>query len=161
MHEPPSRPACRRRRNGIINLEALRRSIAVDKKAMRRAPPAQESASLIAHLSNCPIADLAQDEENSALEFLQQDGNGNFVYNFALARVRLTGKTAGAKATSVRVFFRLFQAQTANSSFNEATTYRLGSDGVLNGHKIPLLGIQNDGSGNQNTRQFLALPRRG
>jgi DNA invertase Pin-like site-specific DNA recombinase len=48
MHEPPSRPACRRSRNGIINLEALRRSIAVDKKARRRAPPAQESVSLIA-----------------------------------------------------------------------------------------------------------------
>jgi hypothetical protein len=44
MHEPPSRPACRRSGNGIINLEALRRSIAVDKKARRRAPPARKRA---------------------------------------------------------------------------------------------------------------------
>jgi hypothetical protein len=101
------------------------------------------------------FADLAQDEENSALEFLQQDGDGNFVYNFAVARVRLIGKTPGAKATSVRVFFRLFQAQTTNSSFNEGTTYRLASDGVLNGHKISLLGIQNDGSGNP---EYVTIP---
>jgi hypothetical protein len=35
---------------------------------------------------------LSQDEDASALEFLQQDSSGNFVFNFAVARVRLTGK---------------------------------------------------------------------
>ena len=87
---------------------------------------------------------VSQDEDASALEFLQRDSNGNFVFNFAVARVRLVGKTAGAQATNVRVFFRLFQAQTTASNFDPSTTYRLASDGVLNGHKIPLLGIQSN-----------------
>jgi hypothetical protein len=85
---------------------------------------------------------LATDEDSSALEFLQQDSSGNYVFNFAVARVRLLGKTAGAQAASVRAFFRLFQAQTTNSSYDQTTTYRQASDGAVNGHKIPLLGIQ-------------------
>ena len=98
---------------------------------------------------------LAQDEEGSALEFLQQDAAGNFAFNFAVARVRLIGKTAGAQATNARVFFRLFQAQSTGTSFNEATTYRLASDGVFNGHKIPLLGIINDAGG---TPEYVTVP---
>jgi hypothetical protein len=101
------------------------------------------------------FADLAQDEEAAALEFLQQDSSGRFVFNFAVARVRLIGATAGAQASNVRVFFRLFQAQTTNTSFDEASTYRFASDGVLNGHKIPLLGVQNDGSG---TLEYVTIP---
>jgi hypothetical protein len=98
---------------------------------------------------------LSQDEGASALEFLQQDSAGNFVFNFAVARVRLRGKTAGAQAASVRVFFRLLQAQSTATSFNEATAYRVASDGVLNGHKIPLLGVQNDSSG---TPEYVTVP---
>ena len=90
---------------------------------------------------------LSQDEETSALEFLPQDNAGNFVFNFAIARVRLLGNTPGAQAKKVRAFFRLFQAQTTASNFNPTTTYRLHSDGVLNGVKVPLLGIQNDANG--------------
>ena len=101
------------------------------------------------------FAALSQDEDASALEFLQQDSAGNFVFNFAVARVRLLGKTAGAQATSVRVFFRLLQAQSTSTSFSEATAYRLASDGVLNGHKIPLLGVQNDSSGNP---EYVTIP---
>jgi hypothetical protein len=85
---------------------------------------------------------LPQDEDSSALEFQQQDSNGNFVFNFALARVRLLAQ-APATARTVRVFFRLFQAQNTASNFDEATTYRFASDGVAFGHKIPLLGVQN------------------
>ncbi|HLH61479.1 MAG TPA: hypothetical protein VKV20_07320 [Ktedonobacteraceae bacterium] len=98
---------------------------------------------------------LTQDEDASALEFLQQDNQGNFVFNFAVARVRLKGKTPGAKAQAVRVFFRLFQAQSTVSNFNEQTTYRFASDGTLNGHKIPLLGVQNDQHG---TPEYVTIP---
>jgi hypothetical protein len=98
---------------------------------------------------------LSQDEDASALEFLQQDSAGRSVFNFAVARVRLKGNTPAAQATNARVFFRLFQAQTAATSFNESTTYRRFSDGVLNGHKIPLLGVQNDSSGNP---EYVTVP---
>ena len=101
------------------------------------------------------FAALSQDEDASALEFLQQDAAGNVVYNFAVARVRLLGNTAGAQATSVRVFFRLLQAQSTSTRFNEATAYRFASDGVLNGHRIPLLGVQNDSGGNP---EYVTVP---
>ena len=97
---------------------------------------------------------LDQDEEASALEFLAQDDDDNFVFNFAVARVRLLGKTPGAQATNVRVFFRLFQAQSTVSDFNPGTTYRNASDGMLNGHRIPLLGVQDNGNG----PEYVTLP---
>jgi hypothetical protein len=99
---------------------------------------------------------LSQDEDPSALEFLQQDSSGNFVFNFALARVRLVGKTPGAVAKKVRVFFRLFQAQSTVSNFDTATTYRFSSDGQLNGVTVPLLGVQN---GEYVTVPCFATPR--
>jgi hypothetical protein len=98
---------------------------------------------------------LSQDEDASSLEFQQQDNNGNFVYNFAIARVRLLGKTPGAQAQKVRVFFRLFQAQTASSDFNTGTTYRYNSDGLSYGVTVPLMGIQNDESGNP---EYVTIP---
>ena len=98
---------------------------------------------------------LSQDEEASSLEFLPQDNAGNFVFNFAVARVRLLGNTPGAQAKKVRVFFRLFQAQTTASNFNPDTTYRYHSDGVLNGVTVPLLGIQNDQNGNP---EYVTVP---
>ena len=98
---------------------------------------------------------LSQDEEASSLEFLQQDNAGNLVFNFAIARVRLLGNTPGAQAKKVRVFFRLFQAQTTASNFNPDTTYRFHSDGVLNGVTVPLLGIQNDQNGNP---EYVTVP---
>jgi hypothetical protein len=98
---------------------------------------------------------LTQDEDQSALEFLPQDNAGNFVFNFAVARVRLLGNTAGAQAKKVRVFFRLFQAQTTSSNFSPSTTYRFQSDGVLNGVTVPLLGIQNDANGNP---EYVTVP---
>ena len=100
-------------------------------------------------------SDLSQDEHASALEFLPQDNAGNFVFNFAVARVRLLGNTPGAQALKVRVFFRLFQAQSTGASFNPNTTYRFHSDSVLNGVKVPLLGIQNDANGNP---EYVTVP---
>jgi hypothetical protein len=117
-------------------------------------------ASAIGNLTNNTAGEtfdaLSQNEDASALEFLQQDSSGNFVFNFAVARVRLLGKTAGAQAVAVRAFFRLFQAQTTSSAFDPTTTYRQASDGVHNGHTIPLLGIQN---GEYVTIPCFATPR--
>lgn len=104
---------------------------------------------------------LSQDEDAFAVEFLPSDSNGNLVFNFAIARVRLRGNTPGAKAKKVRVFFRLFQAQSTISDFNTATTYRFFSDGQLNGVTVPLLGVQNDSNGNPDyvTVPCFATPR--
>ena len=44
------------------------------------------------------------------------------VFNFALARVRYRG--LNLDATDVRVFFRTFQAQSTDTSYDLATTYR-------------------------------------
>lgn len=98
---------------------------------------------------------LSQDEDASALEFLPKDNAGNFAFNFAIARVRLLGNTPGAQAKKVRVFFRLFQAQTTASNFSPGTTYRFQSDGTLNGVTVPLLGIQNDANGNP---EYVTVP---
>jgi hypothetical protein len=100
---------------------------------------------------------LSQDEETSALEFQQKDNSGNFVFNFAVARVRLLAKSA-ATARTVRVFFRLFQAQNTVSDFNTSATsgtYRFASDGTTYGHKIPLLGTQTDAGGNL---EYVTIP---
>jgi hypothetical protein len=87
---------------------------------------------------------LSQDEDQSALEWNPTDNAGNAVFNFALARVRLVGKTTGPTPTPVRVFFRLFQAQGTTSQFDTSTTYRTWADPSPFEHKIALLGVQND-----------------
>lgn len=50
-------------------------------------------------------------------------------YNFAIARVRLTG-TAGppGAASNTRVFFRLWSSQTADTDYQTGTTYRSDLD---------------------------------
>lgn len=98
---------------------------------------------------------LTQDEDGSALEFNQNDNNGHPVFNFALARVRLMGKTTGATPYPVRVFFRLFQAQNTVSNFDTNTTYRFATDGTPHGRKVPLLGVQNDSHGNP---EYVTIP---
>jgi hypothetical protein len=60
------------------------------------------------------------------------------VFNFALARVRYIGLIG---ATNVRVFFRLFQAQTTSAAFDPSTTYRRAVNNP-SGQPIPLAGIQ-------------------
>jgi Pro-kumamolisin, activation domain len=49
-------------------------------------------------------------------------GGGQQNYNFAIARVRLQG-AAGDAAANVRVFFRLFVAQSCDTDFQPTTTY--------------------------------------
>ncbi len=97
---------------------------------------------------------LKTDETESSLEFNQQDDSGNFVYNYAVARVRLAAKSA-ATAQKVRVFFRLFQAQNTVSDFNTTSTYRFWSDGVAFGQAIPLAGVQADQNGNL---EYVTIP---
>lgn len=58
-------------------------------------------------------------------------------YNFAIARVRLRG-SALAQAENVRVFFRLWVAQSCDTDFNTSTTYpsTLGTSGADNNKPV-------------------------
>jgi hypothetical protein len=112
-------------------------------------------ATAIGNFTNADFDGLHQDEDTTKIEFHQHDNQGNLVFNFGVARVRLIGKNAGT-AQQVRVFFRLFNAQTTNSSFNPATTYKTFSDGVPFGHNIPLMGIED---GEYRTIPCFATPR--
>jgi hypothetical protein len=76
------------------------------------------------------------------------------VYNFALARVRLIGVTEAAQ--KVRVFFRMWQAQTTAITYTTPAAgagpspatgpFRQYWDGVDEGRKVPLLGLSSDGT---------------
>ncbi|MBY8976758.1 hypothetical protein KHP62_13120 [Rhodobacteraceae bacterium NNCM2] len=72
----------------------------------------------------------------------QTDSSGTAVFNFAVARVRYRALVDDAE--TVRVFFRLFPALAVSLAFDQGTTYRRFSDGVLNGQAIPLLGMVNN-----------------
>jgi len=72
----------------------------------------------------------------------QTDSSGTAVFNFAVARVRYRALIDDAPA--VRVFFRLFPALTVSLAYDQGSSYRRFSDGVLNGQKIPLLGRVNN-----------------
>ena len=58
---------------------------------------------------------LSPDEEGSALYLYPADDSNTPVFNFALARVRYVGLIG---ANDVRVFFRLFQAQTTSGVYD-------------------------------------------
>jgi hypothetical protein len=111
-------------------------------------------SSAIKNFNSAIFDGLPQDEKTTKLEFLPTDNNGNHIFNFAVARVRLRGKNPGT-AKAARVFFRLFNAQTTASSFNP-TIYKTFTDGIPYGHKIPQLGIQN---GEYRTIPCFATPR--
>ena len=96
---------------------------------------------------------LQQDEEQSALEFVPNDKSGNPTFNFAVARVRILGNST-TTVSPVRVFFRLFNAASTVSTFDESTTYRWGSNGSA-GHKIPLLGVQ---ANQQGQLEWVTIP---
>ena len=84
---------------------------------------------------------ISQEEEaaETELAFLPEDSHGNRLFNFALARVRLQDVAA---AKQVGVFFRMWQAQQTNATFNAATIYKSASNPA--GELIPLLGIEGD-----------------
>jgi kumamolisin len=113
---------------------------------------------------------LPTDEQASALSlFPTSYTTGKPIFNFAIARVRLTG-TASAPAESaakVRVFFRAWQAQSADITYTTPAAsgpspatgpFRQYSDGNTDGNKVPLLGISADGT-EYVTVPFFATPR--
>lgn len=70
------------------------------------------------------------------------------VFNFAIARVRYRNLTADA--TNVRVFFRMFQAQSTNTSYDPSSTYRRVTNHETPGQPIPVLGVNAD--------EFVTIP---
>jgi hypothetical protein len=81
------------------------------------------------------------------------DGHRN--YNFAVARVRLSG-SAGTTAPGVRVFFRLFVTQTSDTDYQPSTSYLSEPDGsglplyplaAPDGETIPFFANPNGASG--------------
>lgn len=83
---------------------------------------------------------LPSDEEHSSLFVYPKDNKNKAVFNFALARVRYIGLIG---ATDVRVFFRLFQAQTTSGAYDypPGAHYRRATSNPK-GQPIPLAGIQ-------------------
>lgn len=61
-------------------------------------------------------------EDTEVITVAPTDGSGNKVYNFAIARVHHQGLSS--KAQRVRVFFRLFAANSTATDFQPDTTYR-------------------------------------
>jgi hypothetical protein len=84
---------------------------------------------------------ISQEEDVSETELALEpkDGSGNRLYNFALARVRMEDVAA---AKDVGVFFRMWQAQQTNASFNANTIYK----SVENPEKVPIsvIGVEGD-----------------
>jgi len=97
------------------------------------------------------------DEQTETLTLAPANRAGHRVFNFALARVRFRGEHLPAAA--VRVFFRLFNAQTTATDFQPSTTYRSFSDGATGGHKIPLLGIRGGSGSDYTSLPCFAAPR--
>lgn len=82
--------------------------------------------------------DLPVEEEENLFVMPTTGPFGFFrVFNFALAKVHYVGLIG---ATNVRVFFRMFQAQSTNTAFQPATTYRRALSNP-DGQPIPLAGI--------------------
>jgi Pro-kumamolisin, activation domain len=73
---------------------------------------------------------------DSSVTPLTPGGQQNF--NFAIARVRLQGPDTSAAAGNVRVFFRLFVAQSCDTDFQPSTTYKsqLGTSGADAGKPV-------------------------
>jgi hypothetical protein len=96
---------------------------------------------------------LPQDEDAAVLQLQPTDPvTNNPVYNFAIARVRLRDTQ---NAPNVRVFFRMWQAQQTNASYN-STTYARAMNTETTTQPIPVLGVQGD---EIITIPFFAQPR--
>ncbi len=67
--------------------------------------------------------------DSSVTPTTQVGGQAYNNYSFAIARVRLRGSTGSAgAATGVRVFFRLWQTQTADTDWQPTSTYLSNND---------------------------------
>jgi hypothetical protein len=93
------------------------------------------------------------DEEASALYLSQKDEHNVLVFNFALARVRYHGLIG---AQTVRVFFRLFAAQSTTGIYDypPGEQYRRATN--MASQSIPLAGVIGP---DYVTIPFFALPR--
>jgi hypothetical protein len=103
---------------------------------------------------------LSTSEEFSKLYTQSTDGQGHNIFNFALAKVHYIGNNPNP--LDVRVFFRMFQAQSTTGQFDftpgmsatQPAQYRRGTNG--DGEPIPLAGFL----GNEYvTIPFFASPR--
>lgn len=101
---------------------------------------------------------LPTDQRASALAPDPTDADGHRVYNFALARVRY--RAPALDSARVRVFFRSFPTMSTGTVYHDPTAptgnYRTFSDGVPNGKKIALLGIE---GGHYTTIPYFAQAR--
>ncbi|HEX8107214.1 MAG TPA: sialidase family protein [Kofleriaceae bacterium] len=94
---------------------------------------------LISTVTPAQFDSLSAAEGASKLYLQPRDENGQLVFNFALAKVHYIGLIG---ATNVRVFFRLFQAQTTTGVFDypPGAQYRRAT-GNPHGQPIALPGI--------------------
>jgi hypothetical protein len=109
---------------------------------------------LISTITPAQFETLSTGEDQSKLSLLPTDESGVSVFNFALAKVHYIGLIG---ATQVRVFFRLFQAQSTLLIFDfpPGMHYRRAVNNPA-GQPIPLAGIQ----GNEYVSvPFFAEPR--
>lgn len=95
---------------------------------------------------------LDPSEAGSALALTPTDPDGTAVFNFAIARVRYIGLIGAA---DVRLFFRLFQAQTTSAAYDQSTTYRRAASNAV-GQPIALAGVR---GGEYVTIPCFATPR--
>ena len=95
---------------------------------------------LMSTISPAQFDTLSPDEAASSLYLQPRDEHGTPVFNFAVAKVHYTGLIG---ASGVRVFFRLFQAQTTSGAFDypPGTQYRRATSNP-HGQPIALAGIQ-------------------
>jgi len=96
---------------------------------------------LMASITPAQFDSLPTDEATSGLFLYPTDGpmgSGQKVFNFSLAKVHYIGLIGAA---NVRVFFRLFQAQTTSTVFDPSTSYRRASSNP-HGQAIPLAGVR-------------------
>ncbi|PYQ64890.1 MAG: hypothetical protein DMF53_06600 [Acidobacteria bacterium] len=95
---------------------------------------------LMASVTAAQFDTLSSDEEQCKLYLQPADEHGVPVFNFALAKVHYIGLIG---ATHVRVFFRLFQAQTTSAAFDfpPGGRYRRAPSNP-SGQPIALAGIQ-------------------
>ena len=94
---------------------------------------------VIAAITPAQFDALPSGEDDTKLYTQPNDEHGDPVFNFALAKVHYIGLIG---ANKVRVFFRLFQAQTTTSTYDypPGAQYRRATSNP-NGQPIPLAGI--------------------
>jgi hypothetical protein len=100
-----------------------------------------------------PSQSGAYNGDSSVTPHTQVGGQSYNNYSFAIARVRLRGSVGSSgAATGVRVFFRLWQTQTADTDWQPSTTYLSHTDASgnplwplapMDDHTIPFFATSN------------------